>query len=77
MRYLCALFLIVLITALGVLSYENNRDTTLQAWNWKADVPLPALVFGVYLLGMISGWWVLGLMKRSWQRATEPDRARA
>ena len=75
MRVVSALFLIALIAALGILSYENNRDTTLRAWNWQAEVPLPLLIFGAYVLGMISGWWVLGLMKRSWQRATEPDRA--
>jgi uncharacterized integral membrane protein len=77
MRLLSALFLIALIAALGILAYENNREITLNAWNWRLDVPLPALVLGVYALGMISGWWVLGLVKRSWQRVTEHDRARA
>ena len=77
MRLLSALFLIALVAPLAVLAYENNRDTTLHAWNWRADVPLPLLVVVVYLMGMISGWWLLRLVKRSWQRATEPDRARA
>jgi lipopolysaccharide assembly protein A len=77
MRFFSGLFLIMLIGAVGFLAYENNRDTVLNAWKWSWDVPLPFLVLAVYLLGMVSGWWLLGLMKRSWQRVTEPGRARA
>ncbi len=77
MRLLSGLFLLVLVVALGLLAYENNRDTVLNAWTWRADVPLPLLVVTVYLLGMLSGWWLVGMTKRSWQRLTEPDRARA
>jgi putative membrane protein len=77
MRFLSGFFLLVLIAALGFLAYENNRDTVLNAWKWSTDVPLPLLVLGVYVLGMLSGWWMMGLVKRSWQRVTEPDRARA
>jgi lipopolysaccharide assembly protein A len=77
MRLLSGLFLLLLVGGVGYLAYENNRDTSLNAWTWRADVPLPALVVGVYLLGMVSGWWMVGLMKRSWQRVTEPDRTAA
>ena len=77
MRFLSGLFLIVLLAALGLLAYENNRDATVNAWTWHLDVPLPVLVAAVYALGMLSGWWLVGTVKRSWQRVTEPDRARA
>lgn len=75
MRLFSATFLMLLVAALGLLAYENNRDTALTAWNWRADVPLPLLLVGVYALGMVSGWWLVGAVKRSWQRVTEPDRA--
>lgn len=77
MRFFSGLFLIALVVGVGYLAYENNRETSLNAWSWRADVPLPLLVAGVYLLGMVSGWWMVGVMKRSWQRVTEPDRATA
>ena len=77
MRFLCGLFLFALVVGLGYLAYENNRETSINAWTWRLDVPLPLLVLAVYVLGMLSGWWLVGLMKRSWQRVTEPDRARA
>lgn len=77
MRFLSGLFLLVVIAGLGYLAFENSQVTSIQAGAWRADVPLPLLVLVVYLLGMVSGWGVVGLLKRSWQRVTEPDRARA
>ena len=77
MRVLSGLFLLALVALLGLLAYENNVATELHAWNWRLDVSLPLLVAVVYVLGMVSGWWLVGLTKRSWQRMTEPDRARA
>lgn len=77
MRFLSGLFLLALVVGLGYLAYENNRETSLNAWTWRMDVSLPLLVAGVYVLGMVSGWWLIGLTKRSWQRVTEPDRATA
>ncbi len=78
MRLISGLFLITLVVVLGFLAYDNNRDTPLNAWTlWSGSVPLPLLIGGTYLLGMVSGWWLVGLMKRSWQRVTEPDRAAA
>ena len=77
MRFLSALFLIALLGGLGYLTYINNYNTSLSAGTWHGDLPLPALVAGVYVLGMVSGWWLVGLTKRSWQRVTEPDRASA
>lgn len=77
MRVVSGLFLVVLVAALAFLAYENSQNTTLEVWNWRGDVPLPLLVAVVYVLGMLSGWWLVGLVKRSWQRVTEHDRARA
>ena len=77
MRLISGLFLIALIAVLGVLTYENSSVTRVNAWSWNWDVPLPLLVGSVYVLGMVSGWWLIGLTKRSWQRVTEPDRAQA
>lgn len=77
MRLLSGLFLITLVAGVGYLAYVNNRTTELDAWTYRMDVSLPLLVGVVYVLGMVSGWWMVGLMKRSWQRVTEPDRVQA
>jgi lipopolysaccharide assembly protein A len=77
MRFLSGLFLVVLVAGLVLLAYENNRDTVVNAWSWQADVSLPLLIGGAYLLGMLSGWWLVGMVKRSWRRVTEHEPARA
>jgi putative membrane protein len=77
MRAISGLFLIALVAACGILAYENNRETHLEAWKWQLDVPLPLLVLVVYVLGMLSGWWLISLVTRSWRRVTEYNRARA
>ena len=77
MRFFSGLFLIALVGGLGYLAYVNNRVAELDAWTYRLEVPLPLLVGAVYVLGMVSGWWMVGVMKRSWQRVTEPDRATA
>ena len=76
MRAICFLFLILLATAVGVFAYQNNYDVsvTVPFVSHSPEVSFPLLVGGAYLLGMLSGWTVVGMLKRSWQRVTEPDR---
>lgn len=74
MRALSFLVLLGFAAILGYFASENNRPVTLEVFGNARDVPVPLLVLAVYLLGMFSGWFLLGLLKRSWQRATESDR---
>jgi hypothetical protein len=74
MRVLSFLFLVGFVAVLGYFAYENDRSVTLNVFGIARDVPVPLLVVAVYLLGMFSGWFVVGILKRSWQRMTEPDR---
>ena len=75
MRAMCFLFLILFATAIGVLAYLNNHSIAVNVpfASHAPEVSFPVLVGGSYLLGMLSGWTVVGMLKRSWQRVTEPD----
>ena len=75
MRTLSFLFLVFLVAVLAVLAIENNHPSTVAAWKWQWELPFPLLAVGIYVLGMLSGWALLGVVKRSWHRVTEPDRA--
>ena len=35
---------------------------------------VPVLALAVYVLGMFTGWAVVGLLRRSWNRVVEYDR---
>jgi hypothetical protein len=76
MRAICFLFLIVFIAVIGALVYLNSHSVTvsLPFTNRTPEVSFPLLVGGAYLLGMFSGWSVVGMLKRSWQRVTESEK---
>ena len=75
MRTLSFLFLIVFVAALGILAYENNRVATVSVWHWSWEVPFPLLIAALYVLGMFTGWALIGALKRSWRRVSEHERA--
>jgi uncharacterized integral membrane protein len=77
MRALSFLFLIALVAVLGILAYENNRTTTISVWQWSWELPFPLVVVGLYVLGMFTGWALIGAVKRSWRRVTEYEPRRA
>lgn len=69
MRLICFLILLFLLAAIGVFALQNREVITLQYLGQSVSCP-PALLIGiVYLLGMISGWTVLGFFYHSLRRA--------
>jgi uncharacterized integral membrane protein len=74
-RVFSLLFLILLVAVLVVLAIENNRTTTIDVWKWSWELPFPAVAVGLYALGMLTGWALIGAVKRSWRRVTEYERA--
>jgi Na+/proline symporter len=75
MRVLYFLFLVAFVGAIGLFAYQNNRPETVTFWDRSWDLTFPLVVAGTYLLGMLSGWTVIGMLKRSWQRVTDDRRA--
>ncbi|HJZ55482.1 MAG TPA: lipopolysaccharide assembly protein LapA domain-containing protein [Gemmataceae bacterium] len=74
MRFLCLLFLVAFVAVLGYLAYENSQSVALNLFGFARDVPVPLLALALYVLGMLSGWFVVGMLKRSWKRMTETER---
>jgi uncharacterized integral membrane protein len=74
MRLLAFLILVVLLGAIGLFAWQNHSDVTVRFWNQEIDVPLSLLTGGAYVLGMLSGWSVVGIFRRSWQRVTTSPR---
>jgi uncharacterized integral membrane protein len=71
MRLVYLFILLVAVAALVVFAVQNSETVTLQYLHWSITCPLPLLIAIVYLLGMVSGWTVIGLLRRSLQRVTE------
>ena len=71
MRLFYFLFLLVFAGAAGLLAYENQQDVTLTVFNNTIVASVPILVGITYLAGMLSGWTVVGLIRRSLHRVLE------
>jgi uncharacterized membrane protein YciS (DUF1049 family) len=74
MRLFSFLVLVVFAAAVSYLAYTNDHSVSLNLIGKYVDVSVPILVGTVYALGMFTGWAVVGLLKRSWQRVSESDR---
>src|SRR5262245_58153421 len=71
MRLVCFLFLVLFLAAVGLFAYYNQQDVTLQILNWDITASLAAVIGVAYLLGMLSGWSVWGMLRRSLREVSD------
>ncbi|MBN9517690.1 LapA family protein [bacterium] len=74
MRALSFLFLVAFAAAIGYFAYTNDRTVSVNLAGRLVEVSVPVLAGAVYLLGMFTGWAVVGVLRRSWRRVAEYDR---
>lgn len=76
MRFLYLLILIILAGAVGIFAWQNSDRVVIHfdypGWKQDPTLPLALLVAIVYLLGMLTGWTVVGILRRSWREVTTP-----
>ena len=70
MRVVYFLILVIVVAAVAIFAVQNNESITLQYLDRSISTTLPLLIAAVYLLGMVSGWTVIGFLKRSLRRVT-------
>ena len=75
MRLFYLLVLLLMLAALGVFAVQNQELVTLRYLDPSVVCPLSLLICGVYLVGMVSGWTVLGVFRRSLRKVSEQPRA--
>jgi len=71
MKLFYFLLLVLLIGAIVVFAFQNKEEVTVKYLDRSASFPLAAVVGAAYVLGMFSGWTIVGLLRRSFQRVTE------
>ena len=60
--------------AVGLFEYQNQQAITVRFADRGVTAPVALLALAAYLLGMLSGWTVVGLVRRSLRRVTEEPR---
>ena len=77
MRLFCFIFLLLFSAAVGLFAYFNQEPTTIRFFDqsWTSSL---AMIAGIaYGLGMVSGWTVIGMIRRSASRVAEGIEHRA
>ena len=75
MRLVYLLILLLVLAAVILFAVQNHETVTIEYFNRSLSCSLPLLIAVVYLLGMLSGWTVVGFLKRSIKRVTEGRKA--
>jgi uncharacterized integral membrane protein len=65
MRYVTATLAILLLLVAVVFSIQNREAVSLAFRVWSLSVPKIFLILGIYVLGMLSGWGPVALVKRA------------
>jgi hypothetical protein len=77
MRVVSFLFLVVFAGGVGLFAYQNRaQDVAVTVWDRTWLVNLPIMVAALFAAGMFGGWAIVGMLRRSWRRVTEPGHAR-
>lgn len=71
MRFFWFIILVVFVGAVSIFAWQNASDVVLHFFDWQITASLALLIAAVYLLGMLSGWTVLGVVRRSLDRIGE------
>lgn len=72
MRVLYFLFLLVFVAALGAFAYFNGGPLQVRYFDWAVSTNLSVVAIAAYVLGMLSGWTVVGMLRKSINRVAEP-----
>ena len=70
-RFFYFVVFLILIGAIAIFAYQNSGAVPVQFLQWETSTTLAVVVGASYLLGMLSGWTVVGMLRRSFNRATE------
>ena len=71
MRYVQVCVFLAFLVAIGIFAAQNTDFITVNFLNWNVYQPVALLIIAVYILGMLSGWTVLGFMRRSLRNVTQ------
>jgi uncharacterized integral membrane protein len=70
-RFFYLVVLVILVGAIAIFAYQNSDPVNVLFLKWGTSTTLAAVAGAGYLLGMLSGWSVVGLFRRSLNRVTE------
>lgn len=67
MRYVTSALAIVALVAIAIFSIQNLESVEVSFLTWSISVSKFLVIIVSYLLGMITGWGLIDLLKRFFQ----------
>jgi putative membrane protein len=64
MNYVMGAVTVLLLILITIFSIQNLESIDLSFLVWSISVPKALLILGIYVLGMVSGWGVVELVKQ-------------
>ena len=71
MRVIYTVLLLVFVAAIITFAVQNIEPITIKFLGNSWEIALALLIAAAYVLGMLSGWTVVGIVKKSLKRVTE------
>lgn len=65
MNYVIGTLAVVLLVVVLIFSFQNREAVDVSFLFWSSSIPKFFLILGTYLLGMLSGWGAVELVKRA------------
>jgi len=63
MRYVTGALAIVLLVAIAIFAVQNLDAVEVSFLTWSVNMPKVFVILGTYVLGMLSGWGLVELLK--------------
>jgi uncharacterized integral membrane protein len=67
MRYITGAVSVMLLIVVVLLAIQNLTGVEVSFLAWAFTIPKILLILLTYLLGMFSGWGLVGLIKKSFR----------
>ena len=66
MRYISGALAIIALVAIVIFSIQNMEAIDVSFLIWSASISKVVVIIGTYVLGMLTGWGLVELIKRFW-----------
>ena len=65
MKYVTGKLAVILFLLVVIFSIQNRESVDVWLLMWSISTPKVFLILGAYLLGMLSGWGAVEMLKRA------------
>jgi uncharacterized integral membrane protein len=66
MHYVTGALAVLLVLVVATFAVQNLKPVEVDFLVWSTSLPKIVLILGTYVLGMLTGWGLVDLIRRAW-----------